>query len=137
MKHLKKSEAIALYREKIAAAMREDYRYVLKSGGQIEYKIYIWEDGEVEELENVQGGNSWLQAKDCEDRKLYYVSTISCPCFDPWDYSEESRPDDDQEREKMESEIVDWLCSEYAHDVQEAIDQTIRVAEMDEKLDKE
>lgn len=129
---MKKSEVIEEYRDNIAAAMREDYRSVLECGGRIEYQIYVWEDGEIEELQEVQGSHTWLKPKDGEERQLFHVITISYPFFNPWDFSTESIPDDDDERENAEKEIIDWLCDEYENDIDNLIDEQIRMASMGE-----
>lgn len=131
---MKKSEAIEAYREKISAAMREDYRAVLEAKGRIEYQIYVWEDGEIEELQEVQGSNSWLKPKDWETRALFHVITISYPFFDPWDCTPEPRPDDENEREKEEAEIIDWLCDEYDSEIEGILDEQIKIAEQEGEI---
>ena len=132
---MKTSEAIEAYREKISAAMREDYRAVLEAKGRIEYKIYVWEDGELVEMCEPQGSNAWLQPRDHETRDLFEVVTVSYPFFDPWDCTSESIPDDEAEREKAEAEIIDWLCDEYVHEVETIIDEQIRSAKEEESID--
>lgn len=131
---MKKSEVLKAYRDSIAESMVEHYRAVLESEGRIEYKIYIWDDGELEVMEEVQGSNDYLVAKDWETRTLHYVATIDSPCFDPWDYTEEDKPDDDDERETMEQDIINYLVSEYRREgVWDTLREIIREAERDEK----
>lgn len=47
---MKRSEIISTHREAIAAYMVEHFRIVLECGGKVQYKLYIWEDGELEGL---------------------------------------------------------------------------------------
>lgn len=129
---MKRSECITKYYKDIAAAMVERYRTVLECDGRIQYKVYIWEDGEMECLQGVQGDNSWLQARDCEPRELFYVCKIDSPCFDPWDYSDHSAPDDEEEREAERKEIIDYLVGEYETNISDVLDVVIEEAERDE-----
>ena len=131
--HMKKSEAIAKYYGDIAAAMAERYRAVIECDGRIQYKIYVWEDGEIECLEGVQGDSTWLQARDMEPRELYYVCTIDAPCFDAWDYTDHFAPDDEAEREAERKEIIDYLVAEYETNVADVLDDIISDAEREEK----
>lgn len=130
---MKKSEAIMKYVDVIKREMIDCYRTVIDCDGKIQYKIYVWDDGEIEHLEGPQGDNSWLQAKDYEARKLYYVCTIDSPCFDPWDYADHSAPDDEDEREAERKEIIDYLVDEYGTNVSDVIDNIVSEAEMDEE----
>ena len=134
---MKASEAIERYRSKIADAMKEDYRAVLECNGKVQCKIYVWEDGEIEELCGPQGDNGWLQAKQYEPRELFYVCTVSAPFFDPWDYSDHAAPENDEEREQEEKEIIDWLCDEYCGSIDETIDNVIKECVEQEKYDEE
>lgn len=78
---MKRAEVIEANRERLAEEMRNLYRSVLDCDGRIEYSVYIWDDGEIETLEQTQGGNGWLQPKEWEDRKLYHVADVSAPFF--------------------------------------------------------
>lgn len=131
---MKRSEAIETYREEIADAMCKDYRSVIESHGAIQYSIYVWEDGKIEELETAQGDNSFLAASTWEDWNLFDVTTISMPCCDIWDLAGECPPDDEKAREEAEEAIIDWLCDEYAKDVNENIDRIIEDAETIEAI---
>lgn len=135
---MKRSEILNTYRDSIEEAMVTAYHNVLKCYGRIQYKIYVWEDGEIESLEGVQGDNCCLVAKDSEPRDLEYVCTIDSPCFDPWDYDDESAPDDEDECERMEGAIIDYLVSEYKREgVRDALDAVIDEAESEEEYYEE
>lgn len=128
---MNRSEIIKTYRGKILEEMTNCYRTVLNCNGQLQYGIYIWEDGEIETMEQPQGDNSWLQARDGEPRKLVYVATVASPCFDPWDYADHSAPDDPDEQEADREEIVEWLVGEYPETAGEIIDN--RISDLEEE----
>ena len=130
---MKESEIISTYRDSIEARMVELYRIVLNSDGRIQYKLYVWSDGELEALEDVQGGNSSLQARDGESRSLTYVTTIASPCFDPWDYADHPAPEDEDERCAEEAEIIDWLVDEYEEHVYDVVNEIISDLEREER----
>ena len=133
---MKRSEAIEKYYDKIKADMVELYRSVIECDGRIQYGIYIWEDGELEHLEEVQGGTGWLKPRDYEPRELYYVTTIYVdPSFDIWDCSESGAPDDEDEREAMREEIIDWLVDDYKANVSDTLDSIIEDVKRREKYD--
>ena len=134
---MKHSEIIHKYYNEIAAAMVEKYRDVVECDGRIQYQIYIWEDGELEYLQDVQGGNSWLKARDAEPRQLVLVDTIDVgPGFDVWDYSESGKPDDDDEAEQMRDEIIDWLVESYEEGVYDRLDGIIKEFEQAERYEE-
>lgn len=124
-KKMKDYEIIETFRKAIAAEMIEKYRTVLNCSGHIQYKIYIWEDGEIESLEQPEGDTGYLKARDSEPRQLVYVVTVSAPCFDPWDFAESSAPDDPEERETEEQAIIDSLVDGYRESVPDIIDNAI------------
>lgn len=132
---MKRSEIITKYSREIAEVMVERYRSVLECAGRIQYKVYVWEDGELECLEGVQGDNSYLRPRDMEPRELYYVCTIDAPCFDPWDYTDHSAQDDENKREKERGEIIDYLVGEYETNISDALDVVIEEAEQEERFD--
>lgn len=133
---MKKSEAIKKFYAEIKDAMVERYRIVLDCNGILQYKVYVWEDGQIECLEGPQGDNSFLQARDNEPRELYYVTTVDAPCFDPWDCTDHSAPDDEAEREAERAEIIDWCVDEYQTNGADAIlDAAIDDAELEELTD--
>lgn len=132
---MKRSEIISAHREAIAAYMVEHYRIVLECGGKVQYKLYIWEDGELEGLEGPQGDNSWLKARDMEPRELFYVCTIDAPYFTPWDLVDHAAPEDEAEREAEEKEIIDWCMSEYKDNLTDVLYTIIAEAEQEEEYD--
>lgn len=125
---MKQSEAIEKYQREITDELVSCYRIVLNYYGRIQYKVYVWEDGEIETLQGVQGDNSWLQPRSAEPRKLFYVCTVDAPCFDPWDFADHAAPDDEDEREAERKEIIDYLVGEYEHNVSEVIETAIEEA---------
>lgn len=133
---MEKSEIITKFRKEIAEAMTDRYQVVLESEGRIQYKIYCWEDGEIEMLEGCQGDNTWLQPKSGEPRELFCIATVSAPCFYAFDYTDEPEPDDDDEREKMRGEIIEYLVDEYRREgVSDALDAILDEAEQEEEDD--
>ena len=122
---MKKSDCIRQYRANLAETMQEKYRSVLNSDGEIQYKVYLWDDGTIESLEGPQGDNSFLQARSGETRELFYVCTISAPFLDLWDYCDHSAPEELEERERDRQEIIDFLVQEYASDIVEILDSVI------------
>lgn len=126
---MNKSEIITAYRKEISQEMIDCYRSVLNCDGTIQYGIYIWDDGEIETLEGCQGDNTYLVAKDWESRKLFYVTTISWPCFCAFDYWDGSAPEDEDEKEKAHQQIIDYLVDEYEREgVSDALDAVLSEA---------
>lgn len=133
---MKRSEAIVKYYDAIRAEMIDLYRTVIECDGRIQYKLYVWEDGEIERLEGPQGDNAWLRPRDMEPRELYYVDTIEVsPSFSVWDSYDEVPPEDEAERENLVNEIVDWLCDSYKETIDEHLDAIIEEAEYEEQFD--
>ena len=112
---MKKSEIIKKYEDKIIEAMVEYYEAIVRYNGRVEYALYIWEDGEIEVLEKTSGDNSWLQAKDWEERELFYVTTVKVDSsFNIWDGAGDiSIPEDEDEAAEMEEELIENLVNEY------------------------
>ena len=130
---MKKSEIITAARSAIAETMVEKYSSVIDCDGRIQYKIYIWEDGEIECLQDVQGGNTRLQPCDAEPRELYYVTTVSeAPGFYLFDCTDEIEPEDEDEREAKAEEIREWLVDCYKENLSATIDAIIEDAEQEE-----
>ena len=129
---MKKSEIIEKYRAKITEAMKSEYSDVLNSRGVYQCQIYIWDDGEIERLPGPNGDNSWLQPNDCEERELFYVTTVKEPNFDPWMVTDERIPEDDAERETKEKELIDYVFESYDPDA--ILDQVIEQAKYDDAL---
>ena len=132
---MKRSEAITQHREAIAKEMIEDYRIVLNASGRIEYKIYIWDDGEIEYMQVPQGDTGYLVPRDAETRDLFFVTTVASPYFDPWDVADHAAPDDKDVREAERKEIIDYMVDEYTSNLSDLIDQIIEGAEQDEKYE--
>ena len=134
---MKTSEAIKKYQQKIMETMSKKYRNVLESEGRLQYRIYVWEDGEIECLEGVQGDNSYLKAKDNEPRTLFYICTVSAPGFNVWDAAGESAPDNEQEAEEMAKSGIDACMEEYTDSLPDMMDSLIREAEDEESYEAE
>ena len=133
---MKRSEALTKYYDGIIETMVEDYYYVLKGDGGSQYKIYVWEDGEIEELTGVQGDNVWLQPRDCEPRELFFVCTVAeDPSFDIWDASGETPPDNETEREVLRDVLIEGLLAGYRERIREVLDTIIEDAEWEERMD--
>lgn len=131
---MKRSEVLEKYRDKIEAAMVSNYRTVLESYGRVQESIYIWDDGEIVEHEDVEGGNSWLEPTESADREFFFVDTIKMPFYDPWDGAIDAPPEDEEEREHMEKEIIDYEVEEYESALSDYIyDEMIAEAKQDEK----
>ena len=124
-------ETIEKYSDIIKDTMVDHYVSVLNAMGRIQYKIYIWDNGDIECLEGVQGDNSYLKAKDSETRNLYYVCTVSAPNFDPWDYTDHAAPDNAAERDKECAEIIEYLVDEYRQNLPDVFDSILEEAEHD------
>ena len=131
---MEKSEVLRKFSSEIEAAMVERYRVVLESGGQVQYKIFVWDDGEIECMQGPVGDNSYLVAKPAETRDLYYVLTVKEPHFDPWDFSDHSAPDDETEQDAERTGIIDWMVSEYETNVSDILEVLIDEAEEGEWL---
>lgn len=126
---MKSSEIIRQHSKEIREALIENYRHVIACEGRIWVAIYIWEDGEIQTHEDLQGSNSWLQPRYGEPRELFHVYTIEAPNFSPWDVAGESAPDDEAQREAMEAEILDYCVDEYRQRLDELMDEIIAEAE--------
>ena len=135
-KKMKKSEAIKKYQPEIMETMSEKYRNVLESEGRLQYRIYVWSDGEIECLEGPQGDNSYLKAKDSEPRTLFYVDTVSAPGFSIWDAAGESAPENEQEAEEMAKSVIDSCMEEYTDTLPDMVDALIREAEDEEAYEE-
>lgn len=127
-----KVNVLKRFRDKIEEEMVKRYKAAIENDGVIQYKIYIWDDGIIECLEGVQGDNTYLKPHDYESRSLYYVTTIEMPCFDPWDYWEDSVPDDEEEKNNALKSIIDCLVNEYESNIMDVIDDIIFEAEREE-----
>lgn len=68
-------------REELCEVMRDRMESVLESAGRVQYTVYLWDDGKIECLEDVCGGNTWLKPND-PDRAMMEVATIKMPHYD-------------------------------------------------------
>lgn len=130
-------EFLRRHREVIEEEMVEKYSSVLDSRGRCQYKLYMWDDGEPECLCDAQGSSGYLVPKRGESRSLYYITTIAEPCFDPWDYTDHSAPDDEEEREKEREEICSWLVDEYRAGVHDLLDEILDQMEKRRSMEAE
>ena len=119
-------------REAIRERAVELYRNVLECNGRINYGLYIWSDGELEALERVDH-NSWLQAPDHSDRKLYNILTVEEPFFNPADCFE-SKPESDEQAEEWAKMIIDEMVTEYSDNFDNTLDEAIAEMKEAEKL---
>lgn len=131
-KKMKKSEAITASAAKISDALINAYRAVLESGGRMQYKVYLWDDGDVQTLPGVQGDTCRLEPRAGESRNLYYLTTVEAPGFDPWDAADHSAPDDPDERSAEEAEIIDWTMDAYKENLYSILDNLLLDAEREE-----
>ena len=132
---MKKSEAIRKYYDAVRESMIDAYGHVIDSRGRVQYKVYVWEDGEIERLPGPQGDNSYLMPRVCETRQLYYITTVSEPCYDPRDQIADKLPDDEAECEKLFEETDAWMKESYAENIDDVLDNLIDDAEQEEKYD--
>lgn len=125
------SEIIIKNSEKLKEKMVELYRSVLNCSGVIQYKLYVWENGYIQYLEDIQGGNTRLHPND-ETEKLVYVDTIEYPFFDVWDNVPGGKPDDPAEAEQEKQETIDWLVDGYEETVSDRLDVIIQEYKYDD-----
>ena len=110
-------EIIKENEDRIIDEMIDCYRAVLSDYGRSKYKIYIWDDGEIAYLLDTSGGHMRLEPNNKESRELFYVCTVSYPdIFDPLNFAIDI-PDDEDGREVLETEVIDWLVDEYKENV--------------------
>ena len=127
---MRRSEAIEANRAAIAEYMVSHYETVMKCHGRIQYSLYLWEDGELEGLEQPQGDCSWLGPRYGEKRKLFFVTTIRG--FNPWDIVDHSVPEDEAQKEEEEQDVIADLVVDYRLGIEDLIDSIIREAQTKE-----
>ena len=124
---MKISKFLSKYARDLTEVIVAAYRSVIESEGETQVKVYIWEDGEIETLEQPCGSNSGFVPADGR----HYVCTISEPFFNVWDAAGVTPPDD-EESEEFDREweaAVDWLVEEYKRScADEVIDDAIKQA---------
>ena len=137
---MKKSEVLRMYWDEIAAAIVETYtdtlETLIRNNCETQYQIYIWDDGEIEYLFGPAGDNSFLQPKENEERKLYYIGTERAYTGSTADYLDFK----DQCEDMTEDEIIDAYL-DYSRDwkkelTDEVISDLIVSAEDDERDDR-
>lgn len=109
----------------LISEMTSCYRNVLESDGAIQYKIYIWDNGEIETLEGPDGDNSALVARSHEERSLYHVATVRASCVDVFDLAGMERPEDPTELENAKAEAIDYLVDNYIEEAEAKLDAAI------------
>lgn len=132
---MKKTEIILANYAAIVAAMIEHYQTVIACEGRLQYDIYIWSDGELDILEQFQGGNSYLRPVDGETRNLYYVTTVGGQLCNIWDLAWETPPEDPDELKTAEEEITAWLLDEYRNNIDDVMDRIIEDAKLEDLYD--
>lgn len=137
---MKKSEVIREYndeiRDTIVESIVEVARIAIENETVMQEQIYIWSDGETETLWGPEGDNSFLVAKDYEDRQIFHVATVSGRDYD-WlfkDYKDQAEDMADDEVLDAFLEATEEWGKEHA---QELIDQAIQNAEWAEPDDEE
>lgn len=118
------STVINANRDAIREKATELYRNVLECEGRIQYSLYIWSDGQLETLEDVQGGNAWLKPNDCETRELIFVCNIEAPNFRASDLFEK-KPSSDEEAEEWTEIIIDDMVQDYEAAFDDLLDNGI------------
>ena len=108
-----KLETIYKNQDRIYQEMLARYRDVLVNDCEIQYQVYIWDDGEIETIEGSYGDNSFLKPKSGETRELYYVCTVAAPGLNVADYVEPNDPDDEQSIIEAQEDAIEGLCDEY------------------------
>lgn len=129
---MKKSELISLHRGEIREEMIAHYRRALECHGLVQFEIYIWDDGKLEFMAQPYGGGSFLTPRGAEARELYHVYTVKEPFYNPFDVLDKKEPENEEDWQKMEAEINDYVVGEYEKTVDDVIDLIIAEAEREE-----
>lgn len=132
---MKKSELINANYNSIIDTMIDRYAKVINAAGRIQYDIYIWSDGEIECAELPQGDNSYLKPYDSEPRKLYFITTVSEPFYDPRDQITDPLPDDEDEQKAVLDEVDEWMVEQYKLSAGERLDAVLEDVEREEAYD--
>lgn len=125
-----KFETMNIHRSSIEEALIDSYESVLRCAGTVQYAVYIWEDGEITLLQQAQGDHGYLIPRENETRALYYVETVGGSPIDLWDCANEAPPEDADERQRMEDEIIEWLVDEYRQGINDLMEQLLNEAAM-------
>lgn len=116
MKFAEFKALVEAHREEIEATMQECYESVIDANGVNQFAIYLWDNGEIKVLEDVQGGNSFLVPHEGYDHELFRLIDIAVPCFDWRDYCSEKVPDKEDDPEAYEAlreDMIQWLKEDY------------------------
>lgn len=125
---MSRADIIAEHFDELTAEMVTQYSNVLHLRGSFEYEIYITPGGHITVYERLQGSNNFLRFDDDDDR--IYVTTISMPHYDPFDaYDAPPRPEDEKEREELESDLIDDEIMAYRQNVADILNDIIRDAD--------
>lgn len=127
---LSQSECIEKYAEQIRHEMMKCYRKVLEADGRIQYKIYVYSDGEVLAVEQVQGDIMYLYPNDWEQRQMYFVLTVDAPFVNVLEEAGVTPPEFEEDLEEARRDAIDWLVDEYESDgAEEHLNSVLREAE--------
>lgn len=131
---MKKSEIILANQEAIADYLVSHYRTVMECHGSVQYDLYIWSDGELEGMQRVSGDSTWLAPRNGESRELYFVTKVTG--YNPWDLVDDHPvPEDDEQREAEEQDLITELVHAYKLNVYELIDSIVEDAKREERYD--
>lgn len=135
---MKKSEVLRMYWDEIAAAIVETYtdtlETLIRNNCETQYQIYIWDDGEIEYLFGPAGDNSFLQPKEHEERKLYYIGTERAYTGSTADYLDFK----DMCEDMTEDEIIDEylrLCQCLKREMADMVISDLIVSAEDDERD--
>lgn len=140
---MKKSEVIREYndqiRDSIVDSLVEVAQIAIENETIMQEQIYIWSDGEIETLWGPEGDNSFLVAKDYEDRQIFHVATVSGKGYGSLfeDYKDQAEDMTDEEiMECFMDDTRDWGRDHAQALIDQAI-QNAEWAEPDDELDGE
>ena len=103
-------ELVEENRNAIVEEVKRCWRNVIESEGRVMYRIYIWEDGEIESLCAVSE-NEWLRSNTGEN--LYGLGLVKHQQFDWSEFCEEPIDWDNEERcEELKEEVTEWLIGD-------------------------
>ena len=125
-----KLEVLKKHRTAIEQKAVELYRTVLECDGMIQFSLYVWEDGEIESLQDTNGGNDVLRPRDSEPRQLFFVDRISYPNFSWEDMMFDSVSEDEDERERQRQEAIDFAVDAFKDEFSDRFDSIIKEVEM-------
>lgn len=125
-----KLEVLKKHRTAIEQEAVKLYRTVLESDGDLQFSLYIWEDGEIESLQDVSGGNDTLRPRDSEPRQLFFVTKVSAPAFSWVDMLVDPVSEDEVEQEQQNSEAIDFAVDAFKDEFSDRLDSIIKEVEM-------